>query len=70
MLSVGLLFKAPLGQTWEMLSFYNYNLAKIHFYWMRFKIFNEILLFQLFYAFGFNSTLIHLNYSLCLKNQV
>jgi hypothetical protein len=26
MLSVGLLFKAPLEQTWEMLSFYNYIL--------------------------------------------
>ena len=24
-LLLGLLFKAPLGQTWEMLSFYNYN---------------------------------------------
>ena len=37
MLSVSLLFKAPLGQTCEMLSFYNYNLVKIHFYLICFK---------------------------------
>jgi hypothetical protein len=37
MLPISLSFKSTLGHTWKMLSSYYYNLAKVHFYSIRFK---------------------------------